>query len=436
VKVRLLRAEEAFVDVAVLATGTAPTSTRGAYFGESSFTVAPELAVSRARDFVFFGANVGGRLRGPATITPSVIGQEVYYRAGLGVRLHELQVPITIGVTANGAISVAPYEDATPYVPHEAHLGVSYDLPAWLQLFAGVGTGITVAPGAPDVRAFLGVRFSPRDAPWGSSATPKAPAPAAAPTAAADRDVDGVDDEADRCPDGAEDRDGFEDDDGCPDPDDDKDAVLDADDACPRVAGPAGGERSGCPPIDHDGDSVPDSEDLCPTVEGTVALRGCLDGAGDSIADTFDACPTVAGPPGSDGCPPPACTPGAAGCGAPLAVLTSERVELKGRVYFEAGRSTIEARSFPLLDDAARVLVAHPEIAHVRVEGHTDETGSEGDNAALSQSRANAVRDYLVQRGVDAARLRAEGFGASRPLVEGKTTKARAENRRVELVIE
>jgi outer membrane protein OmpA-like peptidoglycan-associated protein len=81
------------------------------------------------------------------------------------------------------------------------------------------------------------------------------------------------------------------------------------------------------------------------------------------------------------------------------------------------------------------VLKANPQIAKVRVEGHTDSVGSDETNLTLSQGRAESVMKYLTDKGVDASRLEAKGFGESKPLADNKTEEGRAKNRRVEFVI-
>ena len=96
--------------------------------------------------------------------------------------------------------------------------------------------------------------------------------------------------------------------------------------------------------------------------------------------------------------------------------------------------STLLPSSSSLVSSIAAVLIAHPEL-RVRVEGHTDDTGTHAVNMALSQARADAVRAALVAAGVDAGHLVADGVGAARPLVDGKSDDARAQNRRVELVV-
>ena len=89
-----------------------------------------------------------------------------------------------------------------------------------------------------------------------------------------------------------------------------------------------------------------------------------------------------------------------------------------------------------MLDEAARTLKEEKDIELVIVEGHTDGVGSEGYNMKLSRRRAEAVRGYLVDHGIAPSRIRAEGFGKSRPVASNDTAEGRAQNRRVELHIE
>jgi outer membrane protein OmpA-like peptidoglycan-associated protein len=117
-------------------------------------------------------------------------------------------------------------------------------------------------------------------------------------------------------------------------------------------------------------------------------------------------------------------------------VVTAKKVELKEKIFFDTSKATIKPVSFELLDEAAQVLNAHPEVKKLTIEGHTDSTGAAAANQALSQARAEAVRDYLVKKGVAADRLSAKGYGATRPIGENKTAAGRDANRRVELTIE
>lgn len=79
---------------------------------------------------------------------------------------------------------------------------------------------------------------------------------------------------------------------------------------------------------------------------------------------------------------------------------------------------------------------ANPHIKRVRIEGHTDETGTRELNMQLSEARANSVREHLIKKGVKPERLTAKGFGPDRPLVPGKDEVARAKNRRVEFIVD
>ncbi len=188
----------------------------------------------------------------------------------------------------------------------------------------------------------------------------------------ADDDGDGLVGAADKCPAAAEDRDGFEDDDGCPDPDNDRDGIADAADKCPLAA---------------------------------------------EVINSVDD---------DDGCPDE---------GKSLVQLSGERIVIFDKVYFATGKDVILKRSFPLLQQVARLLRAHPEIAKLRIEGHTDARGDAKKNVDLSQRRAGTVRQFLVDAGISADRLEAEGFGPSRPVAENKTEAGREQNRRVEFVV-
>jgi len=116
-------------------------------------------------------------------------------------------------------------------------------------------------------------------------------------------------------------------------------------------------------------------------------------------------------------------------------VVTKEKLELSEKVFFDTGKTTIAPASFGLLDEVAAVLRDHPEVAKVVVEGHTDNRGGAAQNRELSLGRAEAVRRYLVERGVEPGRVEAKGFGASRPVADNRTAEGREQNRRVEFTI-
>lgn len=101
------------------------------------------------------------------------------------------------------------------------------------------------------------------------------------------------------------------------------------------------------------------------------------------------------------------------------------------KIEFAVGSARINAASAALLDQIAEAAKDCP--GRLRIEGHTDNTGSLGKNAQLSRQRANAVRSALVTRGLPIERLVAEGYGAERPLSPNATAEGRARNRRIEI---
>ncbi|WP_462328740.1 photosynthetic reaction center cytochrome PufC [Thiohalocapsa halophila] len=104
------------------------------------------------------------------------------------------------------------------------------------------------------------------------------------------------------------------------------------------------------------------------------------------------------------------------------------------RLRFASGSAALPAGELPDLDRTAELLAERPELT-ARVEGHTDSVGSRAINQSLSQQRAEAVMDALVERGVDPARLAAEGVGPDRPIASNATAAGRSQNRRVEIVV-
>ena len=221
---------------------------------------------------------------------------------------------------------------------------------------------------------------------------------------AVDSDGDGLLDSEDRCVGDPEDADGFEDSDGCPDTDNDRDGILDTLDACPDEPEDADGfeDDDGCPepdvevPVDSDGDGVFDPEDRCPDEYGE----------------------------GSDGCP--------------SAVVVDEeagQIVILEKVYFDTDSATIQQRSYELLDEVAHVLKDNPQLERVEVAGHTDSAGDYGYNKQLSQRRAESVRSYLIDHGIDGGRLTAKGYGPDEPIADNGSEDGRAKNRRVEFKI-
>ena len=277
-----------------------------------------------------------------------------------------------------------------------------------------------------------------------------------------DNDHDGIPNKLDKCPDEAEDKDGFQDEDGCPDPDNDKDGIIDSKDKCPNEPEDKDGfqDEDGCPDPDNDKDGVPDLLDKCPNVaQGANGKDGCpnLDRDNDGIPDVSDKCPNEPedkdGFEDEDGCPDPdndkdgildaqdKC-PNAAEVvngfedqdGCPDNIQVKEVVKtmvLKG-VSFKTASSELTSESFRVLDEIVTQIQANPSI-QFEVAGHTDNKGNPTKNQMLSQARAQSVANYFIQKGVDSKRLKVMGYGSSRPIGSNTSAEGRALNRRVEL---
>lgn len=221
---------------------------------------------------------------------------------------------------------------------------------------------------------------------------------------------------------------------GCPDGDDD--LVPDPDDRCPAEPGLT--DRRGCPRLrDRDNDTVydpgqvdipPPGGDECPDLPGDPAYIGCPvpDSDQDGDLDTLDKCPhdreVWNGYQDDDGCPDE------------LPVDITAMVGTLRGITFGFLSDTITAGSRPALDRAASVMLTYPGI-RIEIQGHTDDEGDPLLNEALSLRRAEAVRQYLIRAGVPAQRLRAAGFGGSRPIADNRSSAGKAKNRRIELVL-
>jgi outer membrane protein OmpA-like peptidoglycan-associated protein len=198
----------------------------------------------------------------------------------------------------------------------------------------------------------------------------------------------------------------------------DFDGVVNEKDACPDVYGEA--YLLGCP--DTDKDSIADIFDKCPNVPGLKKYNGCPipDSDGDGINDEEDKCPNVAGLRRLQGCPE-----------VKQEVVKKVNTAAKS-IYFLSGKDIIQASSHAKLDTVVSILQSDAAL-QISIEGHTDNTGSVAVNNALSAKRAEAVKSYLVQKGIAEDRIQAQGFGSSRPVAPNSTPDGRSKNRRVEL---
>ena len=254
-----------------------------------------------------------------------------------------------------------------------------------------------------------------------------------------DTDGDGIYDKDDACPEVA----GLEAFNGCPDSD--GDGIEDREDRCPNDAGPK--EFNGCP--DSDGDGIPDIDDKCPNEVGPAELNGCPDSDGDGIADVDDECPNEVGPAENNGCPWPdrdgdgipdkddLCpdVPGTVaneGCPEITEGVRKSLNEYAKTILFDTGKSSIKEASAGVLANIVEILNEY-KFARFNIEGHTDSVGSAKLNQKLSEERAYAVMNYLIENGVASDRLEAAGYGEDRPIASNNTREGRRTNRRVEI---
>jgi len=115
--------------------------------------------------------------------------------------------------------------------------------------------------------------------------------------------------------------------------------------------------------------------------------------------------------------------------------VTETTIEILDVIYFDYNKDTIQSRSFPVLDAIAATMQGNPSIQLIEIQGHTDERGDDAYNLDLSDRRAKSVMKYLVDKGVDAKRLTAQGYGETQPLDRAHNEKAWAKNRRVAFLI-
>jgi outer membrane protein OmpA-like peptidoglycan-associated protein len=116
--------------------------------------------------------------------------------------------------------------------------------------------------------------------------------------------------------------------------------------------------------------------------------------------------------------------------------LRAREIIIRRQINFATDSAEILPDSSGLLAEIADVLLRHPEIRLVEIQGHTDNTGDDDHNMDLSQRRAESVRQWLVAAGVEPGRLVARGYGETRPLVPNITAANRARNRRVQFMIQ
>jgi len=271
-----------------------------------------------------------------------------------------------------------------------------------------------------------------------------------------DLDGDGIKNAQDTCPEQEEDFDGFQDDDGCPEFDNDDDGIIDSKDDCTNEAEDFDGyqDQDGCPDPDNDEDGINDSEDNCPDLredfDGFQDLDGCpeLDNDGDGIVDENDKCPNEKENfnsfEDSDGCPDE--IPETEIIEEPIKLNDQETTKskpvnkvrisipneflLEGDNTFKPNSAILKQSAYSLLNDIVIKMKSNPEFKW-RIEGHLDNSGSPRELKALSTSRANTIKNYLVSRGLKNKSFQAVGLSDQFPLAPNSTIIGKLKNRRV-----
>lgn len=444
-KLGLLRQRSFGVDGAATIVVGFPSAKDRAYIGEAGPVAEPGVVISRRFTEAWRAtATLGYRVRERTESLALIVDDELVAQLGVGFKLAALSGP-AVELDASLSVATAAGDALGSFDRNYAELkfGGGFSPMPSIAVILGGGVGMSEGFGTPDWRAFAGARFrfSVGDALSGGGGdevdVPKLDIKEAGtisrdevpPPKPTDDDGDGILSDVDACPNQAETANGYLDADGCPDtlPDRDHDGRLDDEDKCPDEPEDLDGftDEDGCPDLDDDADGVADREDKCPRVPGVVETGGCPDPDrdGDTVVDRLDNCPDEPG------------TPANAGCKAKQLVrLTGDKIEILDAVYFRTDKADIRSKSFKLLDNIVKVLATHPAIT-VRVEGHTDTDGDDAHNLDLSQRRAESVVAYLAGKGIDRARLTAQGFGETQSIADNTTKKGKAANRRVVFAI-
>jgi hypothetical protein len=397
----------------------------------------------------FSGAlNLGFAFRKPRTLYSSDVSHEFTYGVGTTYRFSEKLQAIA---ELFGHIGFASDVDQNPL---EIDGAVRFSPTPMFGVQVGGGTGLVRGIGAPGLRLFAAVSWSPdtRDSDKDGISNSRDKCPAGAEDKDGYKDDDGCPDEdndsdlladgEDKCPTDAEDKDGFEDDDGCPERDNDRDGYADfkdacpdkpedkksprPDDGCPADARDSDGDsindladkcpneaedadhiadEDGCPETDADADGLTDDVDGCPAIaedkDGTADDDGCpdADDDNDGVDDAADKCPkqaeTINGVSDDDGCPDRG--------GAVLISVAAPTLTPAKPVRWEGEK--VNKRYLTTLDQMAAVMRQHRGVGKWRIVVAVKSEGGRD----LAQKRADWVVAYLAQKGVPATKLEASG---------------------------
>ena len=386
------------VGVAMAARFGAPTSTVDLPVGGAGLGYEATLIVDKSMGDFFGAVNVGYRGRPPTELDNITVDDQVVSRVGLGYQLTQ-----RVGLSGD----VVGYVQPSAPMKNVANGAWEGLLGGWYRpnddfIFRlGGGAGLSSGIGTSKFRMLMSAGYEPEPS--------------------VDSDGDGLLDRIDGCADQAEDFDGYEDADGCPEvmnpvrilfrdpygyPVDDLSVSMENEDDGSQVEGTAKIDElmtEGVWMVTASAEGFhPFEEDF--TVE-----------PGQAFETVYVLDPVVA---------------------PPQVRVTRQAIRITDKIYFEVNEAVLSPRSYGLLDAIAETMLAHPEVRRVRVEGHTDSRSSNAYNLALSQSRAEAVRDYLVNARVAPERIVAVGKGETEPLDARETPDAWELNRRVEFIIE
>lgn len=178
---------------------------------------------------------------------------------------------------------------------------------------------------------------------------------------------------------------------------------------------------------DTDGDGMNDEADACPTVKGAVEFNGCPipDSDADGVNDLEDKCTLEKGPASNNGCPEVKRDT--------ITKVMEEKVSFAARnIFFKPSSDQLTETSLEPLNEVVNILYQHPSLK-LQIDGHTDSSGNAETNEKLSKLRAESVKKYLTDKGINATRLTAKGNGSAKPLQSNATLEGRRKNRRVEL---
>ena len=394
----ILVPNKAPVGMAIAARFGAPTSTVNLPIGGSGFGYEASLIVDKNVGDLLAALNLGYRGRPPTQLDNFKVDDQIVTRMGLGYQL-------TKGVGLSGDVvgyvqPSAPMENAANGA-WEGVLGGWYRPNDNFVFRLGAGAGLSSGIGTSKFRMLASAGYEPEPS--------------------IDTDGDGMLDRDDGCPESPEDFDGHEDADGCLDeenpvrilfrdpygyPVDDLVVSMENEDDGSQAEGSAQFEQLLTPGVW--------------VVTGTApGFNRFEDDFTVEEGQAFDAVYVL----------DPVVAP-------PQVRVTRQAIRITDKIYFEVNQAVLSTRSYGILDAIASTMNSHPEVTRVRVEGHTDSRSSDQYNMDLSQERADAVRDYLINAGVQPGRLVAVGKGEREPLDKRETPDAWELNRRVEFIIE